>query len=656
MPEYTIEQTLEIVRSLSTEKLNQLLAWLQANQPENYQKVAAYLRSHRGYLTELKGYESWLKTMGPHSFTGDFSDFHKDIWNWYWPITERQRNGQKMDLEDLTYFAIWGRGLGKSTNAEWLAICEGCLIGKGFVLYVSGTAEQAEAHVEAIRERIEQEGALSHSYPSMQKPEVGEHKASKKAKIQGYGWRQDYLMTANGWAVRPVGLDKAIRGWKRGDNRVSLIILDDIDDDDDSPEVILKKERRIAKKILPMGTARTKVVFAQNLIHSNSVLNRMHTRQTDILALRRGDVAIKAFDEIEIEHQQTPKGPRSVIVSGTPTWPHIDMAECQSFLDRSGYEGFLAEYQHDFSGEQDDRVLPEYDDRVLKTHLITWGQFIAKYNSERIPQEWPCDAGLDIGYTTGHKSAWTFLTKVPEGYPLAGSIFRYRGCVFTATTIGDMHVAVKGRMWPRENIEREFMSHEKLGEQLVLNGEHGWHFHPCDSAKTAGIAQWRHFLRPDKSKPHPFHRDEKEVNGLWKIGCPAWFDIVVPEQFHVVDMKDDLGLKTHRSQAYHWKMRKVEETKSGMTVEQPMKADEDSCDSTRMLTVAFGPAVQNMTTAQKIQSIIPQGYHDSELAQRTDMSPDQKAMTSDLAMYFARKAIKGTLPKPRDEFGNVLTR
>jgi hypothetical protein len=654
VPEVTLEQTYQFIKTCTAEQLNKILEWLKVNQPENYQKVAQYLQANRGYLTEVKGYEAWLKMMGPHSFTGDFSEFHKDIWNWYWPLTEKQKHGKPMDLEDLTYFAIWGRGLGKSTNAEWLAICEGCLIGKGFVLYVSGTAEQAEAHVEAIRERIEQEGALSQSYPAMQKPEVGEHKANKKAKIQGYGWRQDYLMTANGWAVRPVGLDKAIRGWKRGDNRVSLIILDDIDDDDDSPEVILKKERRIAKKILPMGTARTKVVFAQNLIHSNSVLNRMHTRQTDILALRKGDEAIKAFEEIEIQHEITPRGPRSIIKSGKPTWPHIDMAECQSFLDRSGLDGFMAEYQHDFSGEQDDRVLPEYDDRVLKTHLITWGQFEALYKTNRIPSAWACDVGLDIGYTTGHKSAWTFLSKVPEGYPLAGSIFRYRGCVFTSTTIGDMEVAVRGRMWPSEQIQREFMSHEKLGEQLVLNGEHGWHFHPCDSAKTAGIAQWRHFLRPDKSKPHPFHRDEKGADGLWKIGCPAWFDIVVPEQFHASDMKDDLGLKIHRDQAYKWKMRKVEETKSGMTVEQPMKADEDSCDSTRMLTVAFGPVQQPMTLAQRIQSIIPAGYHDSELAQRTDIDPTQKAMTSDMANWFAKRQLKARLPKPKDQFGQSL--
>jgi hypothetical protein len=541
-------------------------------EPRLEKLLTTYLQQYPGILDEIKGYEHWLKKAGPHSFTGDFSWFHKDMWDWYWPITDMQSSGKPLNLEDLTYLAIWGRGLGKSTNAEWLAITEGCMVGKGFVLYVCGTAEQSEAHVEAIRERLESESELLKMYPGMRKPAgkggfVGEHKQ--------YGWRQDYLMTANKWAIRPVGLDKAIRGWKRGDSRVSMIILDDIDDDDDSPEVISKKERRISKKILPMGTARTKVVFAQNLIHSNSVLNRIHTRQTDILTLRKGDQPIKAFDELEIESVQTDQGPRWVITKGKPTWPFIDMAECQSFLDRSGRDAFLAEYQHDFSGEQDDRVLPEYDDRVLRLHVITWSQYEAMYGHRRIPSDWPCDAGLDIGYTTGHKSAWTFLTKAPEWAELTGSIFRYRGRTFTGVGIDEQAVAVRRDMWPGENIQREFMSHEKLGERMVLNSKHGWHFHPCESAKTAGIPQWRHYLVCDRTQAHPFHRDERMPDGLWKLGRPSWFDIVDDDQ--LIAPRDDRGLKTHRDQAYHWKMRKVEETKSGMTVEQPMKANEDSC-------------------------------------------------------------------------------
>lgn len=629
---------------------NKLLDIVETVNPVEYQRLSNFAKANKGILLEYQGYEKWLYTVGPHSFTGEMSDFHRDFWDWYWPITQKQRAGKPMNLEDLTYFAIWGRGLGKSTNAEWLAIAEGCLIGKGFVLYVSGTAEQAEAHVEAIRDRLETEGALQQLYPGMRKPVgkggfVGEHKQ--------YGWRQDYLMTANSWAVRPVGLDKAIRGWKRGDTRVSLIVLDDIDDDDDSPEVILKKERRIAKKILPMGTARTKVVFAQNLIHSNSVLNRMHTRQTDILALRRGDVAIKSFEQIEIQHQQTVKGPRNVIVNGTPTWPHIDMAECQSFLDRSGRDGFLAEYQHDFSGEQHDRVLPEYDDRITMAHVITWGQFTAKYGTDRIPSEWPCDLGLDLGYTSGHISAWSFLAKAPEGFPLSGSIFRYRGCTFAGVGIDEQAVLVRAKMWPNEKVARQFLSHEKLGEQLTLNQKYSWHFRPCSSAKTAGLAQWRHFLQVDRSRPHPFHRDEKDGDtGLWRIGCPAWFDIVASSQFHVRDMKDDAGLKTHRDQTFKWRMRPVEETKSGMTVEQPMKAREDTCDSSRMCLDQFGPVGRPLSPAQKVQQVIPQGYHKNELAQTRPAN--EAYLTAEMAEWLAKRALKSTRPPQTDEWGQRI--
>lgn len=603
----------------------------------------------KGEVLESQGWEKWLTTLGPHTFTGSFAPFHQDLWEWYWPATLKQKKGQAVNLEDITYFAIWGRGLGKSSSAEWLAIAEGCLIQKGFVLYVCGTAEQAEAHVEAIRDRLETEPDLKQAYPGMKKPEgkggfMGEHRQ--------YGWRQDYLMTANGWAIRPVGLDKAIRGWKRGDTRVSLIIFDDIDDDDDSPEMIMKKERRITKKILPMGTARTKVVFAQNLIHSNSVLNRMHTRQNNIMAVRRGDVAVKSFTELQTDLRQTATGPRNVITRAIPTWPHMDIMEAQSFLDRSDLPAFLAEYQHDFSGEQDERVLPEYDDRVLRTNLITWSQFEALYKQRRIPSDWKGDVGLDIGYTTGHRSAWTFLAKAPQGAPLSGSIFRYRGCVFEGITVGTMSASVKDRLWPDEQLQREFMSHEKLGEQMVLNREHGWHFHPCDSAKTAGLAQWRHFLKADKSQPHPFHRDEKQPDGLWKIGCPAWFDVVDDDQF--LAPRDDKGLKIHRDQTYHWKMRKVEETKSGMTVEQPMKSNEDSADSTRMLTVGFGPVLQTMTPAQRVQAAIPTGYHRNELAQRVDLDPTRRHLTGDMAEYFARKAVKAKQPAKLDFWGQRI--
>ncbi len=221
------------------------------------------------------------------------------------------------------------------------------------------------------------------------------------------------------------------------------------------------------------------------------------------------DQPVPAFKEdLVIEFEQTEHGPRHIIKSGTPTWADMSIVKCQVFLDRSGIDAFRAEYLHDLTANDEERVLPEYDDRVTRAHVITWSQYIAFYGltEKRIPSDWVCEAGLDIGYTSGsrgHYSAWSFLTTAPAWVKLAGSRFRYRGRSFQAVGIDDQAIAIKASLWPNEDLQREMMSHEKLGERLVLNSKHGWHFQPMESAKTAGLAQWRHFLTCDHHRPHP---------------------------------------------------------------------------------------------------------------------------------------------------------
>lgn len=663
-PDEATDALLRRIMERNPEGFVQWLDHLQETKPKEHAALIAKLNAP-ATLLELSGYENWLRNLGPHTFTGEFGWFHHDLWQWYWPITQQLRRGLPIDLEDTTYIAPWGRGMGKSSHAEWLAIAEGCLVGKGFVLYTCGTAEQAEAHVEAIRERLEAESQLREKYPGMARPSgkggyLGEHRQ--------YGWRQDYLMTANGWAIRPVGLDKAIRGLKRGDMRVTLIILDDIDDDDDSIDVIMKKERRLAKKILPTGTARTKVAFTQNPIHSNSVQNRILTRVTGMLALRRGGVLVKAFDDIQIEFRQTERGPRHVIVGGTAVWPGMDMKECQAFLDRSGYDAFMAEYQHDFSAEQEERVLPEYDDRVKRLHVITWSQFCAKYYPERdnpprrIPGYWPCSLGMDIGYTVEHLTAATWLTRAPENAPLTGAIFRYRGKTFSGVSINKIGQALEAAMWParppyyageRSMIQQQLCSHEKKGERLILNQEFSFAFQPCDKDKWSGIPQWRHYLLPDKKQPHPFHQDKQLEDGTWDLGRPAWFDIVDDDQFEAP--RDDRGLRTHRDQAFTWRMKKIKVTESGVTQEIPLKINDDANDGTRQLIVGMGPPVIEKTREEKIIDQIPEAYRWENLRKRSDISPEQAEMSFRRARERAEKLVGGRHDMPTvDDYGQVI--
>lgn len=630
---------------------------LKSTNPEGYKKLVQYLAHNKGAVDEALGGEHWLKKLGALTFTRPFAPIQKRFIEWNWGALQKVQDKIPLDQRETVGFLPWPRETGKSSIVEWACIAEGCLLKSGYVIYLSAKLSQAIDHVVAIRDRIESEH-VADLYPWMGKPKLGTH-GNK------FGWGQEFLMTGGGWAIRPVGADVAMRGGKSINIRPTLIVPDDYDELGDSPHIVEHKEHMLTRAILPMGNANTRVLVPQNPIHENSVVNQMLTGVSLALAIRTvfGEInedgsmserPIPAVDNFAYEVRQEDQGPYTVITKGESNWPGISVENWETTMNRVGPSAFLAEYQHNMTIAKEERVLPEYDDRILKLHVIMWSQFEKMYNTRRIPANWSCDLGLDLGYTAGHQSAWTFLAKAPEWVELAGSIFRYRGRTFTGVGLDEQSVAVKRDMWKDEKIERQRRSHEKLGEQITLNTMHGWHFAPCESAKMAGVPQWRHYLVCDRTQPHPFHPDKK-VGGLWSLGRPAWFDIVEDDQF--IAPRDDRGLKTHRDQAFKWRMRKVEDTKSGITVEQPMKKDEDTADSTRMLTAGttFGPASARANRAQKIAALIPEGYRKAELQARTDLDPIQKAMTSQVAEWMANRTYQAKHPTPLyDEFGNQI--
>ena len=626
---------------------------LQERHPEEYKQLTAYFKANKGAVDEALGGEHWLRKLGALTFTRPFAPIQKRFIEWNWKALLKVRAKQPLEQRETVGFLPWPRETGKSSLVEWACIMEGCLLKSGYVIYLSAKLSQAIDHVVAIRDRIESEH-VADLYPWMGKPKLGTH-GNK------FGWGQEFLMTGGGWAIRPVGADVAMRGGKSINIRPTLIVPDDYDELGDSPHVVEHKEHMLTRAILPMGNANTRVLVPQNPIHANSVVNRMLTGVSLALAIKTvfGEInedgslsnrPIPAVKDYAYEVRQSDEGPYSVITQGESNWPGITVDDWNATLNRVGPPAFDAEYQHDMTVQLEERVLPEYDDRTLRIHVITWSQFEAKYGMRRIPSDWPSDVGLDIGYSTGHKSAWSFITKVPAYAELAGSIFRYRGFSFTGLGIDDQSVKVRASFWPDETIQRQFMSHEKLGERLTLNQKHGWGFHPCDSSKIAGIAQWRHYLRSDRSRPHPFHRDEKMPDGLWKLGRPAWFDVVADNQ--LIAPVDDAGLKRHRDSAFNWRNVPEKLTDKGLTIEQPAKVNDDEVDSTRSLLVNFGPLLKTPTPDQKVRAMIPNEYQPAAMLAQ-GAHPNQIAITNALAMVLAKQAAGGgNKPVILDEYGN----
>ncbi len=583
-----------------------------------------------------RDWRTWLRAVGPKTFTGSFAPFHAEFWDWYWGLAERRRKGEPLGENESVFLAIWARGMGKSSHVEWAAIAEGALTGKGYVLYVSGTQALAEGHVAAIRERIEGENVARY-YPHLANPQVGKHGNQ-------YGWRQDFLRTRGGWAIRPIGLDVGVRGGRVGDVRPSLVVFDDIDDHSDSPLVVQNKLETIARSIIPAGTKDTIILGAQNLIHRNSIFNQIVERRTSVLSRRAVSGPFPAFEGLRIEPRQTESGQRNVIVEGRATWADIDLAACQKFLDDSGLEAFLAEYQHDFAASEQGRVIPEYDEAV---HVITWSQFEAVFGQRRIPEHWLCEAGHDVGFTSGHLSAWTFIATAAMNSRLPGARFRYRGLTFTGVGVDEQAEIVQRALWPGEQVRRWRMSHEALSERKTYREKHNLPFQPCNSAKTAGVSQWRHFLRVDRTKPHPFFADERLPDGAYRLGAPGWFDIVDDDQ--LLSPRDDRGLATHRRQTVGWRYRPDVLGAGGMSQNLPMKADDDTADSTRMVTATWAASAAPLTEAEALEAALPEGWRIQNAPEYgNDWAREGWEMAREIEVAKVRKRQKAAQPDLND--------
>lgn len=587
---------------------------------------------------EKKGWQTWLKTLGPGTFFGTFAKFHKEFFDFYWKITRKRLAGKKLELTERVFLAIWARGFGKSSSAEWAAVAEGALLGKGFVLYVCGTKELAKAHLESIRERLESPEILEH-YPGLANPQVGKFG-------QQFGWKQDVLVTASGWTVRAVGLNEAVRGVRRADMRPTLIILDDIDSEEDSPSVIEKKLKRLARSILPTAGRETVILGAQNLIHRNSVFNQIYTRKSPVLAERQISGPHKAFDDLEIEFKVTAQGPRYFIKHAKPTWKDFDIQSAQEFLNNSGPDNFLAEYQHDFRADHHGRVVHRYSEEV---NLITWAQFAKRYGFTTIPQHWKKYVGHDWGSTglERHPSIVSMFAVSAMNSVLPGKAFLFKGFSYGEEVLPEEIAAdicktvwsdwKEGLMpvkrlhdWPKWR-----MSHEAKSERDLYRKKFNLPFRAGAKEKTVGISQLNHYFRSDVSQPHPFKEDSYDLTSkTWKLGCPSLFLIVNEEEYH--HPQGDAGLARWRDEFLNLEYVPPNLTDEGIKPAHPVKFRDDAFDSCKIIFVDLVLDVTPLTEAEEVDAKMPKGLKRSDMAKAKPEEFEGK----ELAYYVALGEVK----------------
>lgn len=248
---------------------------------------------------------------------------HNAVWDWAASLQPGQPATPRVE--------IWGRGGAKSTIAEMVCAYLACSLKRRFALYVCGTQDQADLHVQAIAALLEQMGVPR---------AVNAYSAS-------VAWTAQRLQTVNGFGVVGVGLNSRVRGARLGEFRPDLIILDDIDETHDTPQAVAKKLRTVTSAVFAAGSADATVLFIQNRIHKDSAIAQVADGRAEILlgATITQEPAVRG---LEYERIETDDGPRYRVTGGEPTWPEgqgLSVAEKQ--INEWGLQVFLSESQHE---------------------------------------------------------------------------------------------------------------------------------------------------------------------------------------------------------------------------------------------------------------------------------------------------------------------
>lgn len=272
-------------------------------------------------------WRGWMAAVFPE-FT-EFAEHHADFWDWVWSI--------EPNVRPKPFVAIWPRGGAKSSSAELAVVA---LLARGiriYGLYISGTQEQAEKHLDAIAALMLSPGIAMY-YPELANRAVNKYGSSQ-------GWRRNRLTTTAGAVVDAIGLRTGTRGVKFEQQRPDFFVLDDVDELGDSAEATEKKIATFTHTLLPAGSASVATLAIQNMILADGLFARLApnaAKPATFLADRVVSGPIPAVQYLEYEERDG----RVTITGGTATWAGQSIETCQAQVNDWGIGAFLAEAQH----------------------------------------------------------------------------------------------------------------------------------------------------------------------------------------------------------------------------------------------------------------------------------------------------------------------
>lgn len=571
-------------------------------------------------------WESAVKTLFPKFAKASFSKKQREFWDYVWQL----ELGKHMDPVGL----FLPRGQAKSTTAEMATVLLGATGKRKFAVYCCASQDRANEHLSDNIKAMLESPEIQQHFPEIGTPKVGIH-GNQAA------WRQTELICSNGFKIRALGFDGAMRGIKIEGERPDLIIFDDIDDVNDGIEMVLKRERVITKSIIPAKSVDCFFIFAQNLIHPQSVATRVARRQADYFRkmLRIGpEPAV-----LNLEYEADKEG-NWIITNGIATWPeYMSIEVCQIMMNEMGPSAFLTECQQEVDEMAAGSIYPMWDEKL---HIITHSELRARLpewfegSDEigwqlKVPANASASLGHDWGATLKHPavaSLWVRPGESPRHDDnLLDCVFKIREVVaplskdevhmMTGKYFGEKMIGELSPLIDISEIKNFTMSHEANSErhtyqrELEVSMPFGG---TAGASKRGGIDQLRVHYAVDMTKDHPFAvwpEGHPEAGKPLK-GRPRAYWVVPDDEGKLVYDKDtgetyrnlaktQVGMKRGRWEIprYHW-----EQTGAGVEREMPHAMDEDAMCADRYACMNFLPKGKKLSMFASAQKSLETKY------------------------------------------------
>lgn len=226
---------------------------------------------------------AWGKYYFPHYFPGEFHKAHYEIE----VIAESY-----ITLRGQRHVIRIPRGYAKSSTVSFLLAIKGAVEGKEkYTLLGSETSELADKSLSYIKAEIEGNEKLREDYPQACKDPVV--------------WNSSRIELGNKTCIETFGKGTGVRGSRYGEHRPTLIILDDPQKDADvnSPTTRENDIQWIVRTLLPIGSAKTNILFVGNDIHQDSIVGTFARnaafKDITYAAIEKWPLAMDLWDEWE---------------------------------------------------------------------------------------------------------------------------------------------------------------------------------------------------------------------------------------------------------------------------------------------------------------------------------------------------------------------